>query len=224
MVAQSADAAVARALRQERNTPGMCLANVRTWLGIDSEQFDAISCWVNAWGKHPGEKDAPRGAPRFYAGGSSGHGHITLDIGHGAERTTDRPVGYCDTVPNSYIPQVWGMTYLGWAEGINSTWIPYLHDDSPYASGDVYVRRLVVGTLDSDSVARLRYRLDRHPDMQGSGHRPGDGRGYGAETVEAVRYWQRDLPRSFPGPRTGKDVSNAQAQRLFGDNYRVHPE
>lgn len=223
MVAKTANDAVNRALRQERCTPGQCLAYVRTWLGINSEQPDAISCWVNAWGRHPGEI-GPRGAPMFYAGGTNGHGHVTLSMGR-AERTTDRPIGYVDTIPHSYIPQVWGMTYLGWAEGINSTWIPYLHDDDERASGDVYVRRLHTGVENSDSVSRLRYRLENMPEMDGSGHKPGNGRGYGPETVEAVRYWQRNiLPFSFPGTRTGREVTNAQANRLFGTAYNVIEE
>jgi hypothetical protein len=90
--------------------------------------------------------------------------------------------------------------------------------------GDVYLSRLHAGVTDSDSVARLRYRLQNHPDMPGT-HRPGYGQGYGPEVVEAVRHWQRHIAphalRSQDDPTDGKSLSGAQADALFTRSYTV---
>src|SRR5262245_44435622 len=90
MVVQSADAAVQNANDQKTCDPGYCLKNVRQWLGIGSHEADAADAWRNAIGKHPDDKHPPKGAPVFWVGGSSGHGHIAL-VRKSDMRSTDIP-------------------------------------------------------------------------------------------------------------------------------------
>ena len=117
----------------------------------------------------------------------------------------------------------------GWACSVVVDPKPSISADGPEddwrAGGDVYVAKLRLEQTDSDSVARLRWRLENHDAMPGS-HRPGYGSTYGQECLEAVRYWQRNINGSgdsdaAPGPTDGTSMSNAQANRLFGDAYNV---
>jgi len=221
MVVQSAQAAIDNANAQSNCDPGYCLKYTRTWLGIGSKEADAADAWRNAIGKHPDDKHPPKGAPVFWLGGTNGHGHIALAKAD-SMRSTDIPqTGTVGNDDGRWPREHWGLEYVGWAEGFNGVRIPWLGDDWR-ASGDVYVSKLKQGVTESDSVARLRYRLENHPEMQGSGHKPGLGNGYGQECLEAVRYWQRNIAPSVDGPDNGESMSNAQANQLFGDNYTVH--
>ena len=83
--------------------------------------------------------------------------------------------------------------------------------------------KLHEGQTESDSVARLRYRLEHHAGMP-AGKRPGYGQGYGDAVVEAVMYWQRNLDPNPNGPTDGTHLPNGQANRLFGDDYTVHED
>lgn len=221
MVVSSAQQAIGNADAQHTCEPGYCLQNVRQWLGIPALEGDAAGAWRNAIGKHPDDKHPPKGAPVFWTGGSSGHGHIALVRGSNM-RTTDKPTGQVGNDDGRYPRDAWGLTYVGWSEGFNGVRIPYLGD--PWqASGDVYVEKLKHGQQDSDSVARLCYRLIHHPDMPGSHRPPQQVRAYGDEILEAVRYWQRNIMApDTPGPTDGSAMSNPQANRLFGDAYTVH--
>jgi hypothetical protein len=220
MVVQSANAAIDNANGQSTCDPGYCLKNVRTWLGIGSREADAADAWRTAIGKHPDDKHPPKGAPVFWTGGSSGHGHIALTKAD-KMRSTDIPsAGRVGNDDGRWPREHWGLTYVGWAEGFNGVAIPYL--GQPWqASGDVWVDKLVEGTQDSDSVARLCYRLIHHPDMPGSHRPPSQVRNYGQEIVEAVRYWQRNIGDGINGPTDGSAMSNPQANALFGDAYNV---
>jgi hypothetical protein len=234
MVVQNADAAVNNANKYTHCDPGMCLKYTRTWLEIGSAEPDATSAWNSAIGKHAGDRNPPRGAPVFWTGGSKGYGHIALakqgDAADQMFRGTDMPGS--GTVSNQQLEWVenhWGLKYAGWAEGFNGVKIPYLSGGGGgsgggnwRASGDVYVAKLVKGQKDSDSVARLCYRLINHPDMPGSHRPPKQVNNYNQEILEAVRYWQKNIRPDKDGPKDGSKMSNQQANAMFGDNYTVH--
>jgi hypothetical protein len=238
MVVQNADQAVRNANGYTRCDPGYCLKYTRTWLEIPSGASDAIEAWNNATHKHAESKNAkdaqhpPRGAPVFWKGGTSGHGHIALAVDNDNGRSTDTPSsGVVDTRPGDWWRNNWGMDYLGWTEDLNGIWIPYLKgggsSTSPWASGDVYVEKLHHKQQDSDSVARLCYRLIHHPQMNDAHRPPKTYHHYNTEVVQAVKFWQKNINGSgdadpAPGPTDGSSMSNAQANRLFGDNYTVH--
>jgi hypothetical protein len=221
----AADVLAAANAQTTCDPPGYCLRAVRGWLGIESRELTAIDAWEAADHRHPDDPAPPPAAPMFWRGGSEGNGHVALsrfiDM-----RSTDVPTaGRVGNDPGSWPVAVWGMTYLGWSEDLNGVSIPYLADAGGWrAGGDVYVDKLHFGQLESDSVARLRYRLTNHPGLVGSGHRPGYGHSYGDECRDAVRWWSLNVcPASVPGPRDGSAVSDRQAARLFGPRYTVHP-
>lgn len=227
MVASSAAQATGTALRYSHNTPGMCLAYVRTWLDIGSMYPSAISGWSNSGTKHSNDRHPPAGAPVFWRGGSRGFGHIALSMGGGKIRSTDCPgERQVSTVDLGWVEQHWGQTYLGWTESLNGVLIPYLSGTqvSQWAAGDVWTAMLHQGNRNSDSVARLVYRLrhnlkipDRYkPDIQRND--------YNADVVQAVRYWQRNVRPKIPGPDDGTKMSNQQTGLLFGKHYTVHPK
>lgn len=224
MVVQTANEAVANADAYGTCEPGMCLKYVRTWLEIPSSAADAIGAWNAAAHKHPGDKHPPKGAPVFWKSGAggSGHGHIALVRGS-VMRSTDIPSsGKVGNDDGSWPRIHWGQTYLGWAEDLNGILIPYLGTaGSKWATGEVYVAKLHHGQTNSDSVARLCYRLTHHPQMPGS-HRPTTQTSdYTQDILEAVRYWQRNIAPQVNGPSDGTSMSNPQANTLFGVNYTV---
>lgn len=227
MVAQTAQESVTRAKRQTTCTPGMCLANVRTWLDILPHEPDAKNGWINAKFKHPDDRHPPNGAPCFYRGGD--HWHIVLSHNkkHGKMRSTDAPSsGVVSTQDIEWVENNWGYEYLGWTEDLNLVEIPYLRpDEAKWQDGDVFVAKLHLHQQNSDSVKRLSKRLMNHPDMPGS-HRPKTiHKNYNHDVLEAVRYWQRNImPKEVNGPTDGTEMSNQQANRLFGDNYNVIEE
>lgn len=227
MVVQSGDAAVKNANGYKTNDPGMCLKYVRTWLEIPSSASDAIGAWNAADHKHKDSQKPPRGAPVFWKGGSSGHGHIALAVDTDDGRSTDTPSsGKVSTQNGNWWRNNWGLEYLGWTEDLNGVWIPYLKgggsSDSPYASGDVYVEKLVFHQQNSDSVKRLCYRLMTMNAMPGSHRPPHLVANYSDEVMEASRYWQRNIKPGVKGPSDGESWSNQQANTIFGDNYDVH--
>lgn len=61
---------------------------------------------------------APRGAFHYWIGGSSGHGHVSLQrfLRHDATWSTDiKRTGYYDSVGVPDIHNSWGLTYVGWS-------------------------------------------------------------------------------------------------------------
>lgn len=225
MVAQTGDEAVANAKRFTTCTPGMCLAYTRTWLEIDSGALSAIDAWEAAKHKHRGDHNPPRAAPVFWSGGD--FGHIALAVTKDLIRSTDTTsVGRVATVSDTWHESNWGKHYLGWTEDLNGVHIPYLGDQGDRfkdfrSKGEVYVSKLHFGQTDSDSVRRLRYRLQNHPDIP-ERFRPGYGGAYGDDVVTAVKWWQRNVADLKEAE--GRDMNNAQARRLFGDNYKVVAE
>lgn len=230
MVTQTADKSTSNAKSYTKCDPGYCLKYVRTWLEIASRDASAIEAWHNADHRHPNDRNPPRGAPMFYQGGN--YGHIVLSLNNRESdnkqmiRSTDAPSsGKVTTQTIDWCPNNWGYDYLGWTEDLNGIWIPYLRNGGGQqdwrSHGDVYVSKLHKGQQDSDSVSRLRYRLQNHDKMPGS-HKPGYGAGYGQECLEAVRYWQKNIMNpDTKGPKDGTSLSNQQANKLFGDNYHV---
>lgn len=224
MVASSGSEAIGNARRYQSCQVGYCLRYVRTWLEIGSRDPSAISAWSNAGGKHPGDRNAPLGAPLFYSGGR--YGHIVIaggDVdGKQIVRSTDvYGAGSVSSVDIGWCERNWGYRYLGWTETLNGVAIPWLaHGGAgPWEGGTVYVDRLKEHVTDSDSVRRLRSRLDETVPKD---FRPGPGGGYGDKVVKAVKWYQRQV-MDHPDAE-GKDVSNQMANRLFGDAYRVVPE
>lgn len=227
MVVKNADEAVGNANAAKNCDPGYCLKYTRTWHGIASKEADAADAWANATGKHAGDKHPPRGAPVFWTGGSSGHGHIAIARGNDM-RSTDIPSsGKVGNDPGSWPRQKWGLKYVGWAEGYNGVKIPWLEDEDWRASGDVYVSKLKKGQQDSQSVSRLRWRLQHHADIP-EGRKPGlgdsdkDGANYTADVVDASKWWMQNEWKESHG--TGENWSNQQANALFGDKYNVIEE
>lgn len=223
MVVQSAQAAIDNANRYTACEPAMCLKYVRTWLEIPSLAGTAYEAWQGAKHKHPGDRNPPDGAPVFWKSSptGSGAGHIAL-VRKTDMRTTDKPSsGHVNNDEGSWPREAWGQTYLGWAEDLNGVLIPYLGDDWR-ASGDVYVSKLHRGQHDSDSVSRLRYRLTNHAHMP-EAHQPGYGADYGEKVADAVKYWLKSIDKQHGegGPTDGSELTNPQANRLFGDNYTV---
>jgi hypothetical protein len=106
---------------------GWCLMFVRLCFGIAKREDDAIGAWAHARHKHPQTNAAliPRGYPVFWAGGSSGHGHIAVSAGDGACWSTDiRRTGFFDKVAITEIHAEWGLTLLGWTEDLNGATVP----------------------------------------------------------------------------------------------------
>lgn len=229
MVVATADQAVQNANSYTHCDPGMCLAYVRTWLEIPSLEPRAIDAWNNAKYKHPGNMFPPRGAPVYWASSAtgSGAGHIALCKGDSI-RTTDKPTGTVANDDGSWPHNQWGQTYLGWSEDLNGIWLPYFKNSNGgqdwRASGDVYVSKLVRGQQNSDSVSRLRFRLEHHERMPDS-KKPGYGNDYGEKVQVASKYWMNNIDPQrgtvSSDKKQGDDWGNAQANRLFGDNYTV---
>lgn len=225
MVAQTAAKAVANANATSTCIPGYCLKYTRGWLEIGPKEVSAAKAWYAADRKHAGDKKPPAGVPVFWTGGSQGYGHIALSLGNGMIRTTDRPTGRVGTVELGYIQTYWGQKYMGWTEDLNGVLLPFLagSGDSQWAGGDVYVEKLKNGQKDSDSVARLRYRL-RHNRGIPAERAPKQGRVYNDNVADCVKFWQTTVVKGTPGPKDGEWLSNQQARVLFGPNYVVHPK
>ena len=226
MVVQSGSEAVRNANRFSHNVPGMCLQYVRTWLEIPSGNPDAIAAWGNARHKHINGRDRdaqhpPKGAPVFWAGG---HGHIALAVSDHMGRSTDTPcTGSVGTRDGNWWRVNWNKPYLGWTEDLNGILIPYLIGGGAeqWAKGAVYVNKLHRNQKDSDSVARLCYRLMHHSRIPKAQRPPVQVRSYGPEMAQAVRFWQRQVRPKLPGPSDGSQMSNEQANAIFGKNYQV---
>lgn len=227
MVVQTGKEAVANANRYKTNTPGMCLMYVRTWLEIPAGNPDAIAAWNSAKRKHVNGKDKdaqhpPKGAPVFWR---NGHGHIALAVNEDHGRSTDTfTTGHVSTADGDWWRIHWGKDFLGWTEDLNGVTIPYLVNGGAdqWAGGDVYVAKLVKGQRDSDSVARLCYRLRNHKRIPKAQRPPHQVRGYNREVTQAVRFWQTQVRPKVDGPKDGSALSNAQANLIFGDRYEVH--
>jgi hypothetical protein len=106
---------------------GLCLQHVNNWLNTPHLGGDAATSWAHAKHKHT-DSNPPAGAPVFWTGGSSGHGHIALSEGGGKISTTDYPrTGHTGTGVSIHMPKDhWGLHYAGWSEDLNGVSIPGL--------------------------------------------------------------------------------------------------
>jgi hypothetical protein len=119
--AQTAASATASAT----NIPGQCLAWSREQADIPSKYPDATTAWEHATGRRLGDADPPRGAAVYWTGGSAGHGHIAISLGHGRVRSSDADgSGDVGTVPLRFFDREWNLHYVGWANSINGYQIP----------------------------------------------------------------------------------------------------
>ena len=118
----SSDAAetVAAARASTTNVPGHCLGWARETADIPSRYVDAATAWEHARGRHAGDPTPPRGAAVYWVGGSGGHGHVAISLGHGLVRSSDAGgTGQVATVPLRRLTREWHLTYVGWADSIN---------------------------------------------------------------------------------------------------------
>lgn len=163
MVAASGKAAVANARDWTTCDPGMCLKIVRTWWEVPSSASDAQGAWDAAKDKHPGDKEPPLGAPIFWKGGSSGHGHIAIYVGGPELRSTDcTATGKVSDAHGSWVKQTWGLTYLGWTGDLNGVRLPLDEDDDDMPSDEHImdlVRRAVQAELGDENAGVLSDRI-----------------------------------------------------------------
>lgn len=115
-----AEQMVAAAKSSSTNVPGQCLSWSREQADIPSRYGDAAGAWDHAAGRHPGDTTPPKGAAVYWTGGSVGHGHVAISLGHGLVRSTDAGgSGVVATVPLSRLTRDWNLDYAGWASSIN---------------------------------------------------------------------------------------------------------
>lgn len=181
----------------------------------------------SAFGYHQIEIKPGDGTRDFYA-------HMSArSVANGAKVKAGQQIGKVGSEGNSTGPHLHferhNVATGGWSCSVPVDPKPSINapaDSSDWrASGDVYVSKLHKGQQDSDSVARLRYRLTNHAHMP-DGKKPGYGGGYGEAVVEAVKYWVHHLDpqQGEGGPRDGSQLNNGPANRLFGDKYKVIEE
>ena len=137
MVRSSKDA-MAAALKDKTNTPGMCQAVTRAWFAAGSVgdqdkdgDADAVDGWKSepASAKHNGDRKPPPGKPLAFSGGSKGHGHRCISWTDGKTRSTDMQNGrYASGIVGfatiEEIEKAMGVKYLGWSETISGQKIP----------------------------------------------------------------------------------------------------
>jgi hypothetical protein len=111
---------VAAAKASTYNVPGQCLGWSREQADIPSRYTDAATAWEHAHGRHAGDASPPKGAAVYWLGGSGGHGHIAISLGHGLVRSSDAGgAGVVATISLSRLTREWHLTYVGWADSIN---------------------------------------------------------------------------------------------------------
>ena len=102
------------------NYVGMCdhvMGLAYGWAHSGSTTARAHWLAIPAADKHAGDRTVPVGGLAFFAGGSSGAGHVMISIGGGTFISTD--INGSGTLGNTTIATVenkWGETYSGWAE------------------------------------------------------------------------------------------------------------
>jgi hypothetical protein len=106
--------------------PGNCQKFVRLecWQ-VGSLYGSAIEAWNGAREKHPGDRDAPEGAPLYYRGGQYGHAVLNQKANSRRARGTDNPTsGQVNDHDLSWPETAWGYEYLGWTGDINGVDLP----------------------------------------------------------------------------------------------------
>jgi hypothetical protein len=144
--------AIERAALADAYPVGYCAKWTREQYGIPSSgdadgdgDVDAVDAWKRAAGKHPGDKFPPPGVPVFWSGGRKGYGHIAISWPNGRIRGTDSPTaGRIGTVDLEWVSRNWGLTYVGWAEGLSGVMIPV---DQPKKQRPAKVRDAIKAIL-----------------------------------------------------------------------------
>lgn len=156
MVVQTADQAVSNAKATTSCDAGMCLWQTQEWMQSPHVYPDATAQWHGAARQHPGDRNPPRGAPVFYTGGSSGHGHACISLGDGKIRSTDCTSTYHVSDTDLGWPErTWGLKYAGWTEDIGNVDVPYLvGGGEPQNPNDCAVGDLVYVVADGELNAR----------------------------------------------------------------------
>jgi len=106
-----------------RQYDGLCLAavyqaylaagkNITAGLPYGPSHDSAYSFWTVAGNKHPGDRNAPRGALVFFRSAVGAPGHVAISLGNGQMISTydGRTAGIHTMAINSYDPS----RYLGW--------------------------------------------------------------------------------------------------------------
>lgn len=218
---QSLDGAIRDALADRTNDPGMCLQQTRIWYEIAAKHPDASTGWRNAKYRRTDRKP-PRGAPVWWTGGSSGHGHIGLALGDGTFRSTDAAGrGKVGTVSLDYPEKQWGLKWGGWSADLNGVTIreiKAIYDGGTSVRPKVYLSRLKFGVKNSDSVKLLQERLNGIP-LKGGSKLPVTGN-YATRTDHEVRLWQAQICHDQPDPAGKSFLGPRQARKMFpADEY-----
>jgi hypothetical protein len=122
---RNAEATAKNAEASHTNSPGYCLQWSRERADIGSLFPDAATAWRNAFHRHKGDRNPPRGAMVYWTGGSKGYGHIAVSVGGGRIRSTDAGgSGQVATVDLGWPERAWGLPYAGWADNVNDVEIP----------------------------------------------------------------------------------------------------
>ena len=131
--------AAKRAEASKTNSPGMCQAWTRTMFGapaVGDVDKDGDADAVDGWKSEPAAKrhtdrNAPRGVPGAFGGGSKGFGHRTVSLGNGLHRSIDFDTatkryraGVVGTGTVAEIEKALGVKWLGWSETISGQVIP----------------------------------------------------------------------------------------------------
>jgi hypothetical protein len=133
MAINNREVAARNAEKSTRNVPDGCQLWTRTQFNAPSagdQDHDGDADAVDGWKSEPvsarhHDRNAPRGVPVAWAGGSRGHGHRAISLGGGKIRTTDGAGrGVVATHDIDWPEREWGLTYLGWSETIDGFRIP----------------------------------------------------------------------------------------------------
>lgn len=120
---------------------GYCLKTCREAWDLPAQDPSAIEEWesIRPSRKFTNWRDAPIGAPHFWAGGK--YGHIALQANKkGYVLSTDAPKGdLIGRVRISWFPKYWGYKYLGWTTELQGKKLPL--KEMPKASVYSIVKR-----------------------------------------------------------------------------------
>jgi hypothetical protein len=131
MTAPNGQAALDNARQVDNYSPGYCLKYVRAeaWR-IGGLYASAIDAWHGAIKRHPGDRNAPIGAPMFYEGGQYGHIVVAVETERDRMRSTDMPYsGVVNEGDIDWPVNNWGQKYLGWTEDLNAVDLPLESED-----------------------------------------------------------------------------------------------
>lgn len=135
---RNTEEAVAAALAQHNNVPGMCQYMTRTWLDAPSVgdlDKDGSPDAEDGWKAEPlsarhSDRRPPAGMPVTFRGGSHDNWHRALSLGHGKIRSIDMGAngkyspGEVNTVTIEDIERAMDLKWEGWSSTISGIPIP----------------------------------------------------------------------------------------------------